>query len=101
MKKAVLYARLDVKHDDGEELNRQVKELNDYCKAKDYEVVRTIKYYNGRTVSSALLSVVAENANTDVLVIRDISRLCRTAHECVLFEQLLYEVDVELECVVA
>ena len=98
MKRAVVYARLAHKEDDGTRLNRQAQELQKYCEEKGYKVVKTIKeYHNGRTVSSDLLSVVADNAYLDVLVIKDKSRICRMTHECVLFEQLLYEVDLELE----
>lgn len=98
MKRAAIYARVAHKNDNGEELMRQIRELEAYCKEKGYQVIRVIaEYRRGRNVSMNLLTVLTDFKNLDAIVIRDKSQICANAAEVQRFETLTNELGIEIE----
>ncbi len=99
MKRVVIYARANNNKKDNL-LRNQISELRVYCEHRGYEIIREIKEYSSsNTVSNALLKVAADNEHIDALVVCDRKSLCKRSAESELYEKLLYELDIELECV--
>ena len=99
MKRVVIYARVD-NQSLSSQLDKQIKYLRAYCESKGYEIIREIKECcNSNTISKALLGVPGDNQQIDVLVVCNKKVLCKRAKESDLFERLLYELDIDLECI--
>lgn len=99
MKRVAIYARVANKKDNGKELEEQLRELEEYCKEKGYEVTRSIsEYRKGRNVSMNLLTVLTDFKNLDAIVLRDKSQICGNKAEAQRFEILANELDIEIEC---
>ena len=100
MVRAMIYARCSSLDDSGEKMDLQLQEVREYCKIHGYEIVEEVKeYHNSRTVGSNLLWIVSQHDRIDVVVVRDMSVICKVEKESELFEELLHEVDIKLECV--
>ena len=98
MKRAVIYARVAQKNDTTGELEKQVKELQAYCKGKDYDVFETIAESRaGRYISRDLLMVVADFKNLDVIVAKDKVCICRNHPELLRFEELAEALEIEID----
>lgn len=99
MKRVVIYARADDQNKSSQ-LDKQIKDLRAYCESNGYEIIREIKECcNSNTVSKALLGITGDDQQIDVLVVYNKKALCKRSKESELFERLLYELDIDLECI--
>lgn len=99
MKRVVIYARVD-SQDKSYQLDKQIRDLRVYCQNNDYEIIKEIREYsNSNTISKALLGITGDNQQIDALVVCNKKVICKRTKESDLFERLLYELDIDLECV--
>lgn len=100
MVRVMIYCRLPRLDDNGENMRSQLQEVREYCKAQGYEILEEVtEYHDNRTIGSNLLWIVSQHDRIDAVVVNDMSVICKAEKERELFEKLLNEVDVRLECI--
>lgn len=107
-KRAVLYARVAVDDADGasRKLCKQLDQCRDYALAQGWAVIAEL-HEDERGVSGLALDPpqlaafrgMAQAQEFDVLVVRDLSRISRSATTCLAVEQGLQRAGIQIACV--
>ncbi len=107
-KQAVLYARVAVGDADGasRKLCKQLDQCRDYSLAQGWAVIAEL-HEDERGVSGlaldppqlAAIRGMAQAQEFDVLIVRDLSRISRSATICLAVEQELQRAGIQIACV--